>query len=688
MNEENWNDIFKRFQDKQNNEVGAWKGRVGIRNDEPVDVPRLEPKPQPEPIPEPEIHNSTYEPNFTFRNDTEPVEPDVKYKPEPKIKPAMNWSPPPNNRHNNGGVWDMLGITQEEFQELLRFKANHEKRSQIWIFLIGVIFMPVTLAGALLGYVRGYNRFMKSKRLLPNFYPMRPIVRIAMIIGAVLAWLCLAAFAVFVYATAETGANERVLLGYFVVNAVLSGIVYGLFKRWQTGANNVAWESHKFGSARFASKDELFTLKNKKGYYLGQGHLFDDFGHLLTVAGTRGGKGTNIIIPNLLGAGDVETSWVVIDPKGENAAITARYQRKNGQKVVVLNPWGLLSDNIGDSQSYNPLDMIEVTSIHFVDDVQIIAEMIVPVDKTTADPFWSDCARSVVVGLLLFILTEKPEEERTLGTLWELARLPEEDWDKLIQDMGASMHRQHKKLLNNAANEILKLQQASSETFGGIMANVLQATDFLKSAALQKGLQSGLDPTTLSDGKTTVYVIIPADKLSSHSRWLRLVVTSLMRAVIRKPNKRVTFLLDEFAALGYISEIEVALSTYAGYNVTVWPILQTLVQLENLYANNWQTFISNCTVRQFFSINDMFSASYVSEAIGHTSHVATKRAWFGVQDAESSERLLITPDELRRESGKRIFMFIADLPPTYIEKLPYYKVPELQTKADKNPYIS
>jgi type IV secretion system protein VirD4 len=219
------------------------------------------------------------------------------------------------------------------------------------------------------------------------------------------------------------------------------------------------------------------------------------------------------------------------------------------------------------------------------------------------------------------------------------------------------------------------------------MASVLQATDFLKSPAMQQGLTSGFDPAILADGKTTIYVIIPADKLKTHYRWLRLVVTSLMRAVIRKPKKRVTFLLDEFAALGYISEIEVALSTYAGYNVTVWPILQTLVQLENLYGSNWQTFISNCTVRQFFSVNDMFSANYVSEAIGHTSHVQTTRSLFWVKDAQSTERLLITPDELRRESGKRIFMFIADLPPTYTEKLPYYKTEHLNLRADKNPYI-
>ena len=126
---------------------------------------------------------------------------------------------------------------------------------------------------------------------------------------------------------------------------------------------------------------------------------------------------------------------------------------------------------------------------------------------------------------------------------------------------------------------------------------------------------------------------------------------------------------------------------YAGYNVTVWPILQSLIQLKNLYKDNWETFISNCTVRQYFTVNDNFSADYISKALGETSHILSKKNRAGGEDVEANKRLLVTPDELRRESGKKIFMFIDDLPPTYVDKLPYYLVPTLNNRADKNPYI-
>src|SRR5947209_1661788 len=60
--------------------------------------------------------------------------------------------------------------------------------------------------------------------------------------------------------------------------------------------------------------------------------------HLLTVAPNRTGKGSCTIIPNILM--DVEHSIICIDPKGQNAAVTARTRRGGGRPVYCLNPFG------------------------------------------------------------------------------------------------------------------------------------------------------------------------------------------------------------------------------------------------------------------------------------------------------------------------------------------------------------
>src|ERR1700742_1897145 len=65
---------------------------------------------------------------------------------------------------------------------------------------------------------------------------------------------------------------------------------------------------------------------------------YADNRHLCTFGATRSGKGATVIVQALL---QVPHSVVVIDPKGQNAAITARRRRGVGQDVYVLNPFGV-----------------------------------------------------------------------------------------------------------------------------------------------------------------------------------------------------------------------------------------------------------------------------------------------------------------------------------------------------------
>ena len=71
--------------------------------------------------------------------------------------------------------------------------------------------------------------------------------------------------------------------------------------------------------------------------------------HLLLFGPNGTGKGTRFLIPNLLSIKD--RSIIVIDPKGELAAVTADYRRSIGD-VVMLNPFNVLG--LG-SAGFNPL---------------------------------------------------------------------------------------------------------------------------------------------------------------------------------------------------------------------------------------------------------------------------------------------------------------------------------------------
>jgi type IV secretion system protein VirD4 len=72
------------------------------------------------------------------------------------------------------------------------------------------------------------------------------------------------------------------------------------------------------------------------GYRGGRVIGWKDDRHALTVAGTRAGKGTSLIVPNLL---LYPGSVLAVDPKGELARTTGRTRAAMG-KCVVLDPFG------------------------------------------------------------------------------------------------------------------------------------------------------------------------------------------------------------------------------------------------------------------------------------------------------------------------------------------------------------
>src|SRR5207237_218334 len=70
----------------------------------------------------------------------------------------------------------------------------------------------------------------------------------------------------------------------------------------------------------------------------GQVLRYPGAGHLITIAPTRMGKGRDILIPALL---EWNQSCIVIDPKGELAAVTGHYRKRFGE-VLILNPFAIL----------------------------------------------------------------------------------------------------------------------------------------------------------------------------------------------------------------------------------------------------------------------------------------------------------------------------------------------------------
>lgn len=381
------------------------------------------------------------------------------------------------------------------------------------------------------------------------------------------------------------------------------------------------------GSANWSDVNEIDSLFNDgvkerwdgEGYYIGESRNLRKLTHAVTVAGSGQGKGVCLVLPNLL---KIPTcSWFVMDPKGENASITAAWQKSRGQKVVILDPWDeqtrLNASHGIRSTGFNPLSFIQSNPYELPESCGLIADMLVP-DKPRGDQYWDSRARALIKTYLMHLLTIRPKSEHHLGTIYRWLRYPLSEREALWKEMynnGA-----YDNLVRSGIGEFLGFN-SESNTLPSIVSTAQDATTFLESLHLRASLeQNEFDPYELTNGKTTVYLCLPERFLHSHSRWLRLVVGVCLKACNYRPNKRVNFLLDEFAILGKMQDVERAFAFARGQNISMWILVQSLTQLIDTYGEHAaNTFLSNARLRQFFGVYDLHTQKYLSEYLGDTT---------------------------------------------------------------------
>ncbi|TWB21106.1 type IV secretory system conjugative DNA transfer family protein [Nitrospirillum bahiense] len=438
------------------------------------------------------------------------------------------------------------------------------------------------------------------------------------------------------------------------------------------------------GSARWATFNHLRRagLLGNDGLVLGRwpGRLISPLlrvatdRHLLTIAPTRSGKGVSAVIPNLL---TYPGSALVIDPKGENAKATALRRAAMGQEVHILDPWGITHL---PASALNPLDPLDGNSADVAEDVMLIADALVPAKGASGlDPFWDTEAKALIGGLLLHILAREPPARRTLPRLRQLLTLDPAAFAALLDDMAGNGAIGG--LVARAANRI---KQKPDKERASVLSAAQAHTHFLDSPRMADVLsRSDFDLADLKRRAMTIYLVLPSSRLTSYARWLRLLVSlalAELSGLAGRPAHPVLFLLDEFAALGRLDMIETALGLLAGYGVQLWPIVQDLSQLRDLYRERWSSFIANAGVIQVFGVNDPATAETVSRMLGartasvrSESHNARRQGKDSGVNYSTVARPLLYAAEVARLPETDELLFVNGLPPIRARKLVYYK---------------
>jgi type IV secretion system protein VirD4 len=446
------------------------------------------------------------------------------------------------------------------------------------------------------------------------------------------------------------------------------------------------------GDARFATRREVARagLMGERGIVLGRWGR-----RCLMLAGQQGvclaappraGKGTGVVIPNLLNWPD---SVICVDIKRENWAQTAGFRAASGQDCYLFDPF---SDE-RRSARWNPFFYVATNPERRVNDLQRIAEMLYP-DPPNVDPFWTASARSLFLGIALYLF-ETASLPKTIGEVLRQGMASDDEgfgqhWKRIVEGRNSGTHP----LSPQCVRSLYDVIDLAPVTASSIRKTFTSRLDLWLNPILDWATSGNdFDLRELRARRMSIYVSVNPDDLHR----LRPVVNLLFQQAIGlqtrelpEHNPRLKFqvmmLLDEFAALGRIPIIAEAISYLPGYNVRVVMVVQTPSQLREVYgAHNAETMLKSLAARIVFAAKDHADAREISDELGYTTvrakSISTPLFGFSggrgqrarSQNVSEQRRALLLPQEVKALGAEEAIIFYEGLRPIRCKKIRYYQ---------------
>ncbi|WP_369927397.1 type IV secretory system conjugative DNA transfer family protein [Xanthomonas sp. NCPPB 2632] len=462
------------------------------------------------------------------------------------------------------------------------------------------------------------------------------------------------------------------------------------------------------GEARFAKLSDLkkagllkqtpqsILLGKFRGRYLWLGGAQ----HVVTISPTRSGKTTSIAIPVLL---SYQQSMVVLDLKGELHKATSGWRERQGQLIRVWAPY----DENGDTHRFNPMTTLEgMSPDKRIGEIQTIAAILYP-DQPGGDPFWTSQSRAAFTAFTsyLFEAWERKKADRLVpggaaGDKDEAPVFP--SFERVLRFSSGSRHGGTKETLENLLKDpsydyispqtrtvFGNLVGLAEQTFSSVIAS-MQAPlqQFLSPILAAATNASDFDVTSLRKRLTTLYVIIPTNKLDESAKLLNIFFSTVIgnnlgQQLGEDPELRyqMLMLMDEFTAMGRVDVWAKRISISASYGVRDLCIVQSRAQLRAAYGDHdAENFITNHGAQVVFAPREQADANQYSEMLGYKTvrkeHRNTSRGSGSHQVSTShseERRALLLPQEIKELPGDEELIFYEGCKPIRARKNWFFK---------------
>src|SRR3984885_14107723 len=399
----------------------------------------------------------------------------------------------------------------------------------------------------------------------------------------------------------------------------------------------------------------------------------------------RAGKGTGVVVPNAL---NWPGSLVCVDIKRENWTLTAGFRERSGQACYLFDPFA----EDGRSARWNPFFYVSEDPTRRLNDLQRIAEMLYP-DPPNVDPFWTASARSLFLGIALYLF-ETPSLPATIGEVLRQGMASDDEgfgqhWKRLIEGRNSGT----RPLSPQCVRSLYDVIDLAPVTASSIRKTFTSRLDLWLNPILDAATSANdFDLRELRKKRMSIYVGVNPDDLHRLRPVLNLFFQQAIGLQTRELPERnpllkyqVMMLLDEFTALGRIPIIAEAISYLPGYNVRVVLVIQTPAQLREVYGiHNAETMLKSLAARIVFAPKDFPDAREISDELGFTTvPVPTVSKPIGAsldlrgrhgrsQSVSQQRRALLLPQEVKELGPEEAIVFYEGLRPIRCRKIRYF----------------
>jgi len=529
-----------------------------------------------------------------------------------------------------------------------------------------------------------------------------------------------------------------------IITGVAFALIFKLFFYIKSKDKKKFRHGVEYGSARWGTKEDIAPLMDTEDKWnniiLADGVALRLNGRVAPkyqrnknveiIGGPGSGKTRFIIKPNLM---QMNSSYVVTDPKGtvinECGKLLERgvpikkvktdkkgrpmsnkkgepiyekdkkgkyvYERdKNGKikrdnyKIKIFN-----TKDFGLSNHYNPFAYIRKEK----DILTLVNTLVMNTtgkgDKAGED-FWVKAEKLLYQALIGLIWYEAPEEEKNFRTLLEFinaSEVREDDEtfknavDMIFDDLEARNPNHY------AVRQYKKYKLAAGKTAKSILISCgarLAPFDFEELLELTD--YDELDLDSIGEEKTALFVIT-SDTDTTFNFLAAIMYTQLFNVLTDCADLKhggrlpihVRFLLDEFANLGRIPDIEHLITTLRSREMSLMIVLQSKAQLKSAYKDDADTIEDACDTMVFLGGKSATTTKDISENLGKetidlftTSDTRGTSQSYG-QNFQKTGKDLMSRDEVGRMERDECIVEISGLhpfkPKKYdIESHPYY----------------